>query len=96
MAAGGATIAVFSSSRGMPVGNPIMPVIKVTGNSQTYVKMPCNIDFDASPVIFGTKTMEELGEELFDMAEETINGKFTKAEILGMNEIAIARYCNFT
>lgn len=96
MAAGGATIAVFSSGRGTPVGNPIMPVIKVTGNSQTYAKMPCNIDFDASPVIFGTKTMEELGEELFDMAEETINGKFTKAEILGMNEIAIARYCNFT
>ena len=96
MAAGGATIAVFSSGRGTPVGNPIMPVIKVTGNSQTYVKMPCNIDFDASPVIFGTKTMEELGQELFDMAEETINGKLTKAEILGMNEIAIARYCNFT
>ena len=96
MAAGGATIAVFSSGRGTPVGNPIMPVIKVTGNSQTYAKMPCNIDFDASPVIFGTKTMEELGEELFDMAEETINGKLTKAEILGMNEIAIARYCNFT
>lgn len=96
MAAGGATIAVFSSGRGTPVGNPIMPVIKVTGNSQTYAKMPCNIDFDASPVIFGTKTMEELGQELFDMAEETINGKLTKAEILGMNEIAIARYCNFT
>lgn len=96
MAAGGATIALFSSGRGTPVGNPIMPVIKVTGNSQTYAKMPCNIDFDASPVIFGTKTMEELGEELFDMASETINGKRTKAEILGMNEIAIARYCNFT
>lgn len=96
MAAGGATVAVFSSGRGTPVGNPIMPVIKITGNSQTYQKMICNIDFDASPVISGTKTTEELGEELFQMIGETVNGKRTKAEVLGMNEVAIARYCNFT
>lgn len=96
MAAGGAAIAIFSSGRGTPVGNPIMPVIKVTGNSQTYKKMTCNIDFDASHVITGTKTIEELGEALFQMIGETVNGKRTKAEVLGMNEIAIARYCNFT
>ena len=30
------------------------------------------------------------------MIGETVNGKRTKAEVLGMNEIAIARYCNFT
>lgn len=96
MAAGGASLAVFPSGRGTPVGNPIIPVIKITGNRSTYGKMTCNIDFDASPIIRGEKTAEEMGEELFQMIWETVNGKKTKAEVLGMNEIAIARYCNFT
>lgn len=96
MAAGGAAIAVFSSGRGTPVGNPIMPVVKITGNRETYQKMPCNIDFDASPVIFTDKTADELGQELFELMERVINGEQTKAEAWGMNEIAIARYCNFT
>ena len=96
MAAGGAAIALFSSGRGTPVGNPIMPVIKITGNRSTYEKMICNMDFDASPVIKEGKTAEEMGESLFSLIRETVNGKKTKAEILGMNEVAIARYCNFT
>jgi altronate dehydratase large subunit len=54
-----------------------------------------NIDFDASPVLFGEKTVEELGEELKDMLIETCNGKQTKAEKLGFNETAIMRACNF-
>ena len=96
MAAGGAVISLFSTGRGTPVGNPIMPVIKITGNRSTFQKMACNMDFDASPIIRGEKTADEMGKELFTMIGEVINGRRTKAEILGMNEIAIARYCNFT
>ncbi|RGZ00393.1 UxaA family hydrolase [Clostridium sp. AM58-1XD] len=96
MAAGGACVSVFSTGRGTPVGNPVMPVIKITGNRGTYKKMECNMDFDASPVIMGERTADEMGRQLFRMIEETVNGKKTKAEILGMNEVAIARYCNFT
>lgn len=95
MVAGGAQVVVFSSGRGTPTGNPIVPVIKITGNKLTFVKMEDNIDLDASPLIYGTKTLEELGGDLLNMVVETACGKQTKAESLGFTEMAIARVCNY-
>ena len=95
MVAGGAQVVVFSSGRGTPTGNPIAPVIKLTGNKLTFAKMEDNIDFDASPLIYGTKTLEELGGDLLNTVVETACGKQTKAESLGFTEMAIARVCNY-
>lgn len=95
MVAGGAQIVVFSSGRGSPTGNPIAPVVKITGNKLTFAKMEDNIDFNAAPLIYGEKTVEGLGEELLQMVVETACGKQTKAESLGFTEMAIARACNF-
>ncbi len=95
MVAGGAQVVVFSSGRGSPTGNPIVPVIKITGNKLTFAKMEDNIDVDASPIIYGTKTVEQLGDELYKMVQEVASGKQTKAEALGFTEMAIARVCNY-
>lgn len=95
MVAGGAQVIVFTTGRGTPTGNPISPVIKITGNKLTYAAMEDNIDFDASPAIYGEKTLGELGDELLQMVVDTANGKQTKAESLGYTEIAIARVCNY-
>lgn len=95
MLAGGAQICVFSTGRGTPLGAPIAPVIKITGNRETYAGMQDNIDFDASPVLFGEKTAKELGASLLDLVMDTVNGRLTKAESLGFTETAIMRACNF-
>lgn len=95
MVAGGAQVVVFSSGRGSPTGNPIVPVIKITGNKLTFAKMEDNIDVDASPIIYGTSTVEELGDALYKMLQEVACGKQTKAEALGFTEMAIARVCNY-
>ena len=95
MVAGGAQVIVFSSGRGSPVGHPIVPVVKITGNKLTYANMIDNIDVDASPLIYGTKTIEELGQELLKLTQEVACGKQTKAEALGFVETAIARICNY-
>ena len=94
MVAGGAQVVVFSSGRGSPVGHPIVPVVKITGNKLTFAAMEDNIDFSAAPLIYGEKTVEELGEDLLKMVIETACGKQTKAEALGFVETAIARICN--
>ena len=95
MVAGGAQIVVFSTGRGTPTGNPLAPVIKITGNKLTFAAMEDNIDFSAAPLIYGEKTVEELGEDLLKMVIETACGKQTKAEALGFVETAIARICNY-
>lgn len=95
MIAGGAQIVVFSTGRGTPSGNPIAPVIKITGNKITFANMEDNMDFDASPVIYGPQTMEELTDDLLNMVVDVANGKQSKAESLGYTEMAIARVCNY-
>lgn len=95
MVAGGAQVVVFSSGRGSPVGHPIAPVVKVTGNKITFANMEDNIDFCAAPLIYGEKTVEQLGTDLLNMVVETACGKQTKAEALGFVETAIARVCNY-
>lgn len=91
MVAGGA----FSTGRGTPTGNPISPVIKITGNKITFANMSDNIDVDASPVIYGPETLKELGDKLLEEVREVASGKQTKAETLGYTEMAIARLCNY-
>ena len=44
MVAGGCQVVVFSTGRGTPTGNPLVPVIKITGNKLTFKNMEDNID----------------------------------------------------
>lgn len=95
MVAGGCQIIVFSTGRGTPTGNPIAPVIKITGNRETAKTMKDNLDWDASPAIYGEKSMKELSDEYFEELIDFCNGKLTKAEELGFTELAIQRGANF-
>ncbi len=96
MAAGGAQICVFTTGRGTPLGHPLIPVIKLTGNKITYHNMKDNMDYDASPAIYGEKTLEQQGGELLDLVLECASGKKPKAEALGFTETSIAKICNYT
>lgn len=89
MAAGGAQVCIFTTGRGTPIGNALIPVIKITGNKTTYQAMKDNIDIDTSPVIEGASTLEEMGEEIFEELVQVCNGKMTKAESYGYDEFAI-------
>ena len=85
--AGGAQIVVFTTGRGTPAGFPIAPVIKVTGNSRTWASMRENIDFDASPVLTHESTIDEKGKELYETVIDVANGKLTRAEVFGHDEL---------
>lgn len=89
MVAGGATIVAFTTGRGTPTGSPLAPVIKVTGNPETFIKMQDNMDINAGTIIDGTKTIQKVGEEIFAEMLEVINGKQTKAESLNHREFGM-------
>lgn len=91
MVAGGAQIIIFTTGRGTIVGNPIVPVIKVCSNTATFLKMEDNMDINAGKIIDGENTLEEIGENLFELIEEVVNGRHTKSEILGYGSFGIHR-----
>jgi len=89
LVSGGAQIILFTTGRGTPTGFPVAPVIKITGNPQTYQRMKINIDIDTSKVIKGEKNFTEMGEEIFNLVLKVASGEKTKAELLGHDELFI-------
>jgi altronate dehydratase large subunit len=91
LVAGGAQVIAFTTGCGTPTGSALAPVIKICGNPMTSKRMAANIDVDVSGVITSGKALEEAGERLFQEIVAVLNGKLTKAEVLGHRELAISR-----
>jgi altronate hydrolase len=87
LAGSGANIMLFTTGLGTPTGNPVVPVVKLSSNTKLAQKMPDIIDIDTGSVIAGTKTIEQVGEEILDYVVEVASGNATpKAVVLGQND----------
>lgn len=95
MVAGGCNAVIFTTGRGTPTGNAIVPVLKVTANERTFRMMDDNMDIDLSPIIRGEKTFREMGREMLRDIEAVCNGRMTKAEVYGFSDIAVDHVCRF-
>jgi (2R)-sulfolactate sulfo-lyase subunit beta len=91
MAAGGAVVHMFPTGQGNVVGNPIVPVIKVTANPNTASSMAEHIDVDVSGLLSREIILPEAGELLMDNLRRTVNGRVTSAEALGHREFSMTR-----
>jgi altronate hydrolase len=74
-AASGATLILFTTGLGTPTGNPICPVIKVATNSTLANRMSDIIDINTGAIIEGTKSIEEMGEEILDYCIKAASGE---------------------
>lgn len=95
MVAAGCQVVIFTTGRGTPTGNAIVPVFKVTANAHTYSWMEDNMDADLSPILSGEKTIAESGRMLLEKIHEVANGRLTKAEAYGFSDIAVDHVCRF-
>ena len=90
-AAAGYALHIFPTGQGNVIGNPIMPVIKVTGNPRTVRLMPEHIDVDVSGVVRREMTIDQAGDALIDVIIRTANGRMTAAEVLGHKEFVMTK-----
>jgi altronate dehydratase large subunit len=79
-AAGGTQVILFTTGRGTPAGFPAVPVIKVCSNSTTFKSMPGDIDINAGTIIDDGRSIEEVGQEIYELTMRVANGELTCAE----------------
>lgn len=90
-ASGGCHADWFTTGRGSPLGNAIMPVVKICGNPETFRRMEENMDINAGQIMTGEKSLEEVGREIFETTIRVASGELIKAEMLEHREFAIPR-----
>jgi (2R)-sulfolactate sulfo-lyase subunit beta len=90
-AASGAVLHLFPTGQGNVIGNPVEPVIKLSGNPLTCSTMSEHIDLDVSPILRGEMTLDEAGDRLIELMVRTCNGRLTAAEALGHREFVLTK-----
>ncbi len=91
MAAGGYVVHTFPTGQGNVVGNPIVPVVKITANPRTVRTMSEHIDVDVSGILRRDMTLDDAGDALIDCVVRTANGRATAAEALGHREFSMTK-----
>ncbi|MBW3096637.1 UxaA family hydrolase [Pseudohoeflea coraliihabitans] len=91
MAAGGYVVHTFPTGQGNVVGNPIVPVIKISANPRTVRTMSEHIDVDVSGILRREMTIDQAGDALIEMIVRTSNGRSTAAEALGHREFVMTK-----
>lgn len=96
-AAGGCQLIVFTTGRGNAIGNPVVPVMKVTANGDTFRRMNDNIDLDMSGVLTENVSLDEMADRTLRQIADTLSGRLTSAEVLGLgySETIISRACEY-
>lgn len=90
-AASGAVVHLFPTGQGNVIGNPIEPVVKLTGNPKTAATMSEHIDLDVSGILRGEMTLDDAGDALIDVIDRVANGRLTCAEALGHREFVLTK-----
>ena len=82
MAGAGANLLLFSTGLGTPTGNPVAPTLKLSTNTATAQRHDDFIDFDTGSIIRGEATIDELGQDLFDLILATASGEYEPKAVL--------------
>jgi (2R)-sulfolactate sulfo-lyase subunit beta len=91
MAAAGYVVHTFPTGQGNIIGNPILPVIKLSANPRTVRTMSEHIDLDVSGILRREMTIPDAGDALIEMVLRTANGRLTAAEALGHREYSLTK-----
>ena len=73
--ASGTNIVLFTTGLGTPTGNPVAPVIKLSTNTKTFLKMPDIIDINCGTIIDGSETIQENAHRILDYVISVANGE---------------------
>ena len=87
LAGSGCNIILFTTGLGTPTGNPVVPVIKISSNSDLTQRMSDIIDFNAGVVIEGKLGIADAADQLLNYIIAVASGEIqAKATINEQND----------
>lgn len=89
--AAGAVVHLFTTGQGNIVGNPVLPVIKLSGNPLTVETMSEHIDVDVTGLLRFEYNLDGAADRTMEMLARTINGRLTSAETLRHEEFVLTK-----
>ena len=90
-AAAGSVVHFFPTGQGNVIGNPVIPVIKMSGNPLTLDTMSEHIDVDVTGILRMEMTLDQAADHALDILQRTINGRLTAAEALRHDEFVLTK-----
>jgi altronate hydrolase len=89
LVASGCQIVCFTTGRGTGIGNAIAPVLKIGSNTPLFTRMAGDIDLNAGTILDQNHTLQQVGQDLFNLILTTASGQSVKAEQSGHREFMI-------
>jgi (2R)-sulfolactate sulfo-lyase subunit beta len=90
-AAAGAALHLFTTGQGNIVGNPILPVLKMSANPLTVETMTEHIDVDLTGLLRFEYNLDGAADRTMEMMAHTINGRLTSAETLRHDDFVLTK-----
>ncbi len=84
--AGGANMICFTTGRGSCFGCKPAPSLKLATNTPMYNRMADDMDINCGSILDGGASVEEMGEQIFQLILKTASGQRSKSELLGYGE----------
>jgi altronate hydrolase len=84
--AGGANLICFTTGRGSAYGCAPAPSLKLSTNTELWVKQEDDIDINCGTIIDGTQSIQQVGEAIFQRMLATASGERTKSEQHGYGQ----------
>jgi (2R)-sulfolactate sulfo-lyase subunit beta len=89
--AGGAAVHLFTTGQGNIVGNPVLPVIKMSGNPLTVETMSEHIDVDLTGLLRFEYNLDGAADRVMEIMAHTVNGRLTSAEALRHDDFVLTK-----
>ncbi|MDN7182980.1 altronate dehydratase family protein [Caballeronia sp. SEWSISQ10-4 2] len=84
--ASGANMICFTTGRGSMFGSKPAPTIKLASNTPMFTRLQEDMDINCGLVIDGERTVQEMGQDIFDHILQAASGQRTKSELLGLGD----------
>ncbi|MGU7768752.1 UxaA family hydrolase [Burkholderia sp. MR1-5-21] len=84
--ASGANLICFTTGRGSMFGSKPAPTLKLASNTPMYARLEEDMDINCGCILDGERTIEQMGQDIFEHILRAASGERTKSELLGLGD----------